>query len=460
MSEFFSDKILTGWGGVCQSACRAARPEREAEVMSAFRENAVNGREILAAGNFRSYGDSCLNSGGDVLVMNRLDRFLSFQADTGELTAEAGVTLSQILHVFLKRGFVPPVSPGTGFCTLGGALANDVHGKNHESSGCFSRYVTRFSLLKADGEIQEVTRESDLPLFCATAGGLGLTGIILNLTLKLKPVPGAGVAVHRKRINGLADFLKAFDDNKQEYSVGWVDAAAAGGSLGRGVLETGEHVAAAAPNFKPEHSAEFPFHLPAFALNRHSVKIFNELYFRRIPQAGKRSVEEYRKFVYPLDKILNWNRMYGKKGFYQFQCVIPVEKAEAAFSEILADCAKHGNASFLAVIKKTGPESEGMLSFPKSGYTLALDFPARGERSVAFLKRYEEITQKYDGRIYFAKDAVASKQSARAGYPRLNEFLEVLDRVDPNGKFSSDAARRLGIEPQNIDLPQHSESET
>lgn len=433
---------LQGWGRSSLSPCLAARPERLRELHAAL--DAPEGRTLIAHGGGRSYGDAALNTDGAVVVTGRLDRILAFDPATGELVAEPGVTFADLLEVFLPRGFVAPVSPGTSHVTLGGALANDVHGKNHHHAGSFGEHVLWFDLLLPDGRMQRVSPESDPALFQATVGGIGLTGIVAALCLRLARVPSNALAVSRRRVRNLDGFLAAFEAaSGATWSVGWIDALADGASLGRGVLETAEP-SETGLEARPPKARRFPIDAPGWLLNGLSVRAFNELYWRRVPAAGQQATVPYRQFLYPLDAIDGWNRMYGKQGFRQFQCVVPPGPGEAALRRLLETVAAGGNASFLAVLKVMGRDGPGMLSFGMPGYSLALDIPAR-PGSEAIFAQLERITRDSGGRIYLAKDSLLSAEGFAAMYPRAGEFRAVRERVDPQRRLSSDMARRIGL---------------
>jgi decaprenylphospho-beta-D-ribofuranose 2-oxidase len=417
------------------------RPERMAEAERVF-SSGIPAQGLVVHGAGRSYGDCALNTGGEALLTGRLDRILSFDAQTGIVELEPGVDFRRLLHVFLPRGFLAPVTPGTGFATMGGALANDVHGKNHETAGSFGQHVTEFDLLAPDGQIHLVTPGTDL--FLATAGGLGLTGLITRLALRLKPVLSTAVRVCEQRADNLDAFLAAMRDAAgASYSVGWIDGTARGEKLGRGILETAEpapesHVA---PRTK---TRRVPLDFPGFALNPLSVALFNEAYFHRVPRAGRTRVTGYGRFLYPLDAIHDWNRIYGRAGFQQFQCVVPFDQGETALRELLEIISQSRQASFLAVLKRMGAGRAGYLSFPTPGYTLALDFPQRTGIETLYA-RLCAVTLRFGGRIYLGKDALLDAARFRAMYPEFVDFARVRAKIDPGCVLQSDMARRLGL---------------
>lgn len=434
---------VTGWGRNRFATVRAARPERARELEAAVAEAGPGG--VLARGASRAYGDAALNEGGAVILTERLNRILEFDAGTGIVTCEPGVTFADLLEVFVPRGFMPPASPGTAFATIGGAVAADVHGKNHDRHGSFGDHVQWFDLLLADGRTVRVTPESDPELFAATIGGMGLTGILRAVAFRLLPGATPWVAVRERRIGDLEEYLQAFEEIRDTatFSVGWIDALATGKSLGRGVLETAEF--AAETQTPPARRARgVPVDFPGFVLNRLSVRAFNALYVGRIPEDGRTLTRPFAEFLYPLDSLRDWNRIYGRQGFYQFQCVLPASDAPRGMRQLLETIAGTGRPSFLAVLKTLGGPGRGHLSFPLRGHTLALDFPRRGGAE-DLLRRLEAITLDHGGRIYLAKDSVLSREGFRAMYPELPRFEAALRRVDPEGRFISDQARRLGL---------------
>ena len=438
---------LTGWGRTTVARGYACRPERQSELGGALAGLGPEG--IIAHGGGRAYGDAALNAGGRTVLTTRLDRLLAFDPATGEVVAEPGVTFRDLVDIFVPRGYMPPASPGTAFATVGGAAAADVHGKNHTRHGSFGDHVRWFDLLMADGETRRVSAEDDPELFAATIGGMGLTGIIRAVCFRLLPHATPHVVVRKSRIPDLDTFVEALDQARRSatFSVGWIDALASGRALGRGILETAEFASDARPAPRMRDRARsVPFDLPGFVLSPASVRAFNELYFRRVPEGGREQTVPFAKFLYPLDSIHRWNRIYGKRGFYQFQCVLPDETAATGLRRLLAEIAGAGAASFLAVLKTLGGEGRGYLSFPMRGYTLALDFPRRAG-SAELLKHLETIVIEHGGRVYLAKDALLSPESLRVMYPHVPSLERVLARVDPDGLFTSDLARRLLLKP-------------
>jgi decaprenylphospho-beta-D-ribofuranose 2-oxidase len=424
---------FAGWGRVCKAQLDAARPERVADIAAA----------LAAVG--RSYGDQALNSGGQAILTQRLDRLLDFDPASGVLVAEAGVTFDDLRRHLLPRGFLAPVTPGTAFATLGGAVANDVHGKNQDHAGNFGRHVAWLDLMLPAGEIRRLL--PDDPLFRATVGGMGLTGVIVAIAVKLTKVPSRFVQKSERRVRDLDSFLEALEEVRRTatYSVGWIDALARGASLGRGIVESADPAAAEEGDRHREASVRnIPAGLLGLGLNPLSIGLFNALYWRRVPPRGQTRRVEYDRLLYPLDAIGNWNRIYRHRGFHQFQCLLPEASSRTGLRQLLETCVGSRSASFLGVLKTMGQEGTGLLSFGGRGHTLALDFPA-GSGMDDLLVRLERIVLDHGGRIYAAKDARMSAAGYAAMYPRLDEFRAILAEVDPEGRMMSDFARRLDI---------------
>lgn len=423
-----------GWG-------RLFRPhETVLSLRDRFDRPALSGgKSCLARGQGRSYGDVAVNDGGQILDTRRLDRWIDFDETYGTLECEAGVTLAAIIELCLPRGWFLPVTPGTRFVSIGGAIANDVHGKNHHGAGSFGRHVESFALLRSDGGLYHCSRHEHAQLFAASIGGLGLTGLILSARLQLMRVPGAAMRGDSLRFAALDDYfaLSAESDRDWPYTVAWVDCTARGRRLGRGVFERARHEAADAG--PAPQALRVPFTPPLSPLNALSLRTFNTLYYHR-PTAQRRDVLwHYQRFFYPLDRLLAWNRLYGRRGFYQFQCLIPPAAACAAVGEMLKLIGAAGEGSCLAVLKTLGSlASPGLISFPAAGTTLALDFANRGETTRALLARLEAITLAAGGRLYPAKDACMSPQALRSGYPMLEAFARQIDPM-----FSSSFWRRM-----------------
>ncbi len=435
--------VFAGWGRVIRAEMDAARPERLSELAQALA--AVERRGIIVYAGGRSYGDAALNAGGQAILTCRLDRLIEFDPASGILVAEAGTTFEDLRRFFLPRGFLTPVTPGTAFATLGGAVANDVHGKNQDQAGNFGRHLAWLELMLPSGEIRRLMPEDRL--FKATVGGLGLTGVVIALALKMMRVPSRFVSLRERRVRDLDEFLETLEEVRRTtaYSVGWIDALARGRQLGRGIVESAEP-APPEPNerYAEARARSIPVDLPGLALNSVSIGLFNALYWRRVPSRGRARRCAYDRFLYPLDAISGWNRLYGRRGFHQFQCLLPEATSRQALRSLLETCVDSRAASFLGVLKTMGQEGTGLLSFGGRGHTLALDFPARSGIDDLLL-RLEHMVLDHGGRIYAAKDARMSAAGFAAMYPRLPEFRAILAEVDPRGRMMSDLARRLDI---------------
>jgi decaprenylphospho-beta-D-ribofuranose 2-oxidase len=430
-------KTLTyqGWGRVLTARGRVARPERQSTLRTI-----VNDGAAPAFGQRRSYGDAALNSDGKALDMTRVDRILSFDHETGIIEVEAGLSIGDLSRIYASQGWIPAVTPGTGFATIGGCIANDVHGKNHHHLGSFGQHVTQITLLQGGVE-RIVTAQNDLDLFKATIGGLGQTGVIASAKLQMIPCKGASMRVSERRIETLADFLTAFDETDAPYSVGWIDATAKGEHLGRGIFEEGEITSA--PPSKDKKPRSILFNAPPWALCKLTVKLFNAAYFRRIPAAGRTRIKPIFAPFFPLDAVRNWNRLYGKKGFHQFQCVVPLAAADTLHT-ILTQISYSGLASPLAVIKKMGSGRTGYMSFPMEGYTLAVDFP-NGPKALELIASLTDQVAASGGRIYFAKDSTATAGQVDAMYPERSKWRDVISLADPSGALKTDLVRRLNL---------------
>jgi FAD/FMN-containing dehydrogenase len=399
---------------------------------------------LISYGNGRSYGDVCLNQGGSLLRTRTLDRFISFDAASGVLECESGVTLAEIIDLVLPHGWFPAVTPGTALVTVGGAIANDVHGKNHHRAGCFSAHVCDFELLRSDGNRIICSLRDNRDWFDATVGGLGLTGLITRATLQLRRLSGPWIRGQSFRFSNLAQFfsLSRAADQDYEYTVAWVDCSAAGARLGRGVFMCGNH----SPENcgPPARRGPRVVVTPPFSLiNGLSVRIFNQLYYHRASASRNDMLWHFRPFLYPLDRIGEWNRIYGPNGFYQYQCVVPEPGAESALQEMLRRISQSGMGSCLSVLKTFGTGSSvGMLSFPRAGTTLALDFPNRGPATLKLLESLDDITRNANGAVYPAKDARMSAASFQQYFPAWKRFSAF---VDPN--FTSSFWRRVTGSP-------------
>ncbi len=425
-------ETVTGWGRAKRSECQVARPETQ----SGLPDLSV---AAPAIGNRRSYGDAALNDGGKLIDMTGLDRILAFDPEIGEVEVEAGMPLGTLVRLYAPRGWLPAVLPGTGFATVGGAVAMDVHGKNHHKAGSFGDHLTDITLIQ-QGKARRITPKSGA-IWKATLGGLGQTGLIARATLRMKPVSGRAMLVTERRAMNWAEHLRLLDSSKATYVVGWIDCTATGSALGRGIVEEAELTPGLTP--PPKTPRKVPFDAPPAALSPPVVRAFNAAYYTRVPAHGRTLVRPLDAFFFPLDKIHDWNRLYGKRGFHQFQCVVPLAQADA-LRAMLDRIARTGQASPLAVLKRMGPGNGNYLSFPMEGYTLAVDLPNRpqAERLIAALYA---MTAEAGGRIYLAKDALADGAVIKAMYPDHAKWLGQVEKADPEGRLATDMIRRLDL---------------
>ena len=386
----------------------------------------------LAVGMGRSYGDSCLLKDGNLVVTTGMNRLLEFNAETGVLTAEAGVTLAQILDFAVPRGWFLPVSPGTKYVTLGGAIANDIHGKNHHVGGTFGCHVTQFELVRSDGTRRLCSRTENPDWYGATIGGLGITGVITWASLRLRPIVSRMIDYEGIQFHGVDEFLALTEQYKDvEYTVSWIDCASTGKNFARGIFMLGDHSRVPGElTASPEPKLVFPMEAPGFALNHTTVSMFNTVFFHKQGKARVKALQDYEPFFYPLDAVLRWNRMYGKSGLLQFQYAIPWEHAKEGTLAILTEVAKSGLASFLAVLKAFGDvPSPGLMSFPQPGITLALDFPIKAGVTFPLFERLADMTREYGGRLYPAKDAAMTAEQFQTFYPQWEQLARYKDPV-------------------------------
>lgn len=435
--------ILSGWGRHPVISGREIRPSSPGELASAL------ARPYLPRGLGRSYGDASLPAPGRLAISSgALDRFLSFDPASGILEAEAGVTLERILRVFVPKGFFLPVTPGTTQATLGGALASNVHGKNHHVSGSIERFVEDLEVAAPAGTF--TCSAKDRPdLFRATVGGYGLTGFITRARLRLKPIRSSRVDVLRVRARGLDDLFRLFatHDAGYEYSVAWLDTLAKGKALGRGILMLGGHEVpkeGARLDTPARPGVKVPFPMPASLLNPVLLAAFNGAFYR-FSKAGGPAPEDFASFFYPLDRIRDWNLLYGPGGFFQYQCALP-DPGEDGVAACLDFLSRNGLGAFLSVLKRCGDDG-AMIPFCRRGYTLALDIPFRGGATLELLDRLDELVLKHGGRVYLTKDARLSKERFRAMYPEWRAWMETVARYNPPGArhASSRMAERLGL---------------
>ncbi|MET9149860.1 FAD-binding oxidoreductase [Streptomyces griseoflavus] len=444
---------VTGWGRTAPTTARLVRPRTYEEAALAVRECGARGG--IPRGLGRAYGDAAQNAGGAVLDMTGLDRVRAIDADGGTVLCDAGVSLHRLMEVLLPLGWFVPVTPGTRYVTVGGAIGADIHGKNHHVSGSFSRHVLSLELLTADGEVR--TAVPGTPLFEATAGGMGLTGVILTATIRLQPVETSLMSVDTERADDLDDLMArlADTDHRYRYSVAWIDLLARGRATGRAVLTRGDHAPLdALPrgtrarrdplSFRTSRLPAAPSFVPEGLLSRTTVGLFNELWYRKAPRSRTGQLQRIPAFFHPLDGVPHWNRVYGRGGFVQYQFVVGHDR-EDALRRIVHRISERRCPSFLAVLKRFGDADPGWLSFPLPGWTLALDIPAALPGLGGFLDELDEEVADAGGRVYLAKDSRLRPELLAAMYPRLGDFRALRAELDPRGVFTSDLSRRLHL---------------
>lgn len=439
---------LNSFNAYPKQICKLHRPERYHELLQPLPKS------IIPRGRGNSYGDAALNENGHVISMERLNRFLEFDPHQGILVAEAGVTIAQILDLIIPHGWFLPVTPGTQHVTLAGCVASDVHGKNHHAVGSFSNHVLWLELITSQNKIIRTSTQENPDIFWATAGGMGLTGIIGMVCLKLIHLSNHLLAVQHIFTRDLNHTIEVLNQEQDEYSVAWVDTMAVKENLGRSIVMTAHH---AKPEELPRTLQQqprkiskrspifIPFNCPNWMLNKFVAKSLQQFYWYKQTKKKPISFMPYQKYFYPLDKIQHWNRFYGKKGFIQYQCVIPTHNANNAYQQILKLLQVSSYPSFLGVFKKFGKENSGMLSFPTEGFTLALDIPILDQGLFPVLTQLDEIVLAAKGRVYLAKDARLTPDAFRQMYPRYLEWQKIKKQLDPEHIFSSSLSRRLDL---------------
>lgn len=434
---------FSGWGNFPKSQSSIHFPEAPNFYIP-------KSKKALARGCGRSYGDAALNKENYLILMSQLNRVLDFDFKFGILRAQSGCTLEELIKFLVPKGWFLPVTPGTQYVTLGGCLAADVHGKNHHWDGCFSNFVLSFTLILADGSIVYCSRNENCDLFFATIGGMGLTGVILEITLQLLKIPSAYITVKYEASLNLEETLEKLLHSKQEdkYSVAWVDCL----SKGRSIIMNGHHATREEIPLKISNLFEIkrkskkniPCYFPSWVLNKQCIKIFNKLFYF-LNKNKNHQIVDFENFFYPLDAILNWNRLYGKKGFFQYQCVIPFLNGGVVLKKILNELNRANQTPFLAVLKKMGQKNEAPLSFPIEGFTLALDIPFKNEEIFNVLDRIDQMVLENEGKIYLAKDARAQHKIIKKMYPKFEDWLKIKLKYDEKIFFQSDLSRRLNF---------------
>ncbi|KGH48106.1 decaprenylphosphoryl-beta-D-ribose oxidase [Modestobacter caceresii] len=443
---------LVGWGRTAPTRAALVPVHGDDDVRAAVL--AATGRGVVARGLARSYGDAAQNAGGTVLDMTTSARVLHADLESGLVDVEAGISLDELMNRFVPQGFFVPVTPGTRLVTVGGAIAADIHGKNHHVAGSFGQHVRWLDLLTADGQVRRVSPESDPDLFWATVGGMGLTGVVLRAQVQMKAIESSRCLVDTDRTPDLDSLmtLLAETDHLYEYSVAWIDTLAKGRRMGRSVVTRGRFAKldelpakrrTDPLGYHGSVKASVPDVFPPGLLNLATVAAFNELWYRKAPKLKRDQLQSIPTFFHPLDAVGGWNRIYGPRGFVQYQVTVPFGQEEA-MREVLDRLSSFGTASFLAVLKRFGPGNPGMLSYPSPGWTLALDIPVM-KGLAGLLDSLDEVVIAATGRTYLAKDSRVRPETFEKMYDRLDDFRAVRKQVDPDGVFTSDLARRLGL---------------
>lgn len=430
---------IHGWGRYPIIDAKVLLPKDRFNCLDLINSN----EQLIARGLGRSYGDSANSS--TVLQTNYLDHYIKFDEVSGQLSCEAGISLNEILKLIVPKGWFIPVTPGSSHISIGGAIASDVHGKNHHLSGTFSEHILSLHLLLGTGEIVTVSRNSLEDLFKATCGGMGLTGVILSATIQLKPIQSSRIIQRTLKANSLEEVCDFFDQNNAStYSVAWIDCLAKGARLGRSLLMLGEHAQDGIYEVPRTRTLNMPINLPPGILNQYSIKAFNALFYNKQIAKSNQVTLPFDSYFYPLDAIENWNRLYGKAGFFQYQFVLPKSVGMAGLKKILNTIAYSGRGSFLAVLKIFGKANDNLLTFPMEGYTLALDFKVCDE-NLLLAKELDAMVTDIGGKVYLAKDALISEPSFKTMYPQWEHFEEVRAKYGAIGKFSSNQSKRLGL---------------
>lgn len=432
-SKFF------GWGKYPGASCSAYRFESEQSLQALLNSRYPS----IARGNGRSYGDSALTE--NLILVRPYNYFLEFDRENGLIRCQAGVLLAEILETVVPYGWFLSVTPGTRLVTLGGAIASDVHGKNHHLAGTFSQSVTEFKLMTRDGQVVVCSATKNQELFRATCGGMGLTGVILEAKLKLQPIASSMINQVTIKTRNLAETFEAFDQYKEStYSVAWIDCLASGPQLGRSLLMLGEHAQQGPLVYEGKQKLSVPFDFPSFVLNKYSIRAFNAAYYARASTGVSHQQVDLDAFFYPLDALDNWNRIYGKKGFLQYQFVLPLDRSYQGLEKILKKISSRGKGSFLAVLKLFGRANDNWLSFPMEGYTLSLDFKMESGL-LGLFDELDKIVLDNGGRFYLAKDARITKEKFESGYRDIEKFRDLREAQQMNKRFNSLQSERVGI---------------
>ena len=432
--------MISSWGKYPVIDAELISPVHAEQLVTMLKAGQFHG---VARGMGRSYGDSALAA--QLISLKHLNYFQDFNADTGVLRCGAGVTLAEILETFVPKGWFLPVTPGTKFVSVGGAIGSDVHGKNHHLHGCFSDHIERLSLLVASGEIIELSLASHPELFKATCGGMGLTGVILDASIRLMPIKSAYMSQRTIKAGNLREAMDILDEHSNAtYSVAWIDCVSQGASMGRSLVSLGEHLAYGELDLKAKGKLAVPVDMPGLLLNPLTVQAFNILYYHRVLQKDSQQRVHYDPHFYPLDGIHDWNRLYGKNGFLQYQLVLPKSAGYDGMKKVLEKISASRKGSFLAVLKLSGAHNGNYLSFPIEGYSLALDFKVEPD-IFPLLDTLDDIVHDLGGRVYLTKDARLSEQGFKRSYPQWQQFMRVRQEYGADQVFNSLQSRRLGL---------------
>lgn len=429
--------LMSGWGNFPRVDAKIKRYQTTEEL-----KNIISSGNCIAFGNLRSYGDAAL--GSSMIETKNHDYFIDFDEEVSTLHVQAGTLLKDIIDVFVPRGYFLEVVPGTQLITVGGAIASDVHGKNHHIAGCFSNSVIEMRVMNADGEVVRCSSSHNEDYFHATCGGMGLTGVILDAKIRLKKINSKNIEQTTIKTSNLKETFQAFEQHKDKpYSVAWIDCLAQNEDIGRSLLMYGDFSDDGELNYIPKKRISMPFNLPSFALNKYSVKAFNYLYYNRVQKRISHQKVSLESFFFPLDAIDKWNRIYGKNGFIQYQFILPYDSSYEGLSEILRLITESGQGSFLAVLKLYGPQNGNFLSFPIKGYSLALDFKV--QKSLwALISKLDEAVKSHKGRLYMAKDAIADKSMYEDVYD-LEKFKEFRKKNGLSETYTSNLSSRLNL---------------
>ena len=447
MAKNSNQTLISGWGGYPIRKTNMVYPTNIEQI-----QNIIKKSDLIARGNGRAYGDSSINE-KNTISMKYFDHILSFDDSSGILVAESGVLLGDIIHTFLPKGWFPYVTPGSKFTTIGGLIAADVHGKNHHKDGSFRNFVDWFELINSKGEIKKCSKNENSELFEWTIGGMGLTGIIIRAAIKMRPIKTSWIKQKRLVAKNIYQTLDIFEKNMDAtYSVAWVNSTSSKKNLGQSLIMLGEHASIEDTikkniqnplKFNSNQYMSIPFYFPNWFLNKRFVKLFNYIYYLIGKSGSKEKLVNWDNYFYPLDSILEWNKIYGRKGFVQYQCVIPLHKCKEGLIELLKEIERSKASSFLSVLKRFGKQ-DGKFSFPMKGYTLALDFPVN-KNTFDLLDKLDEITLKYGGRFYLAKDARMKKEVFKKSDTRIKEYNNFRNKNDCDKNFVSYQSSRLGL---------------